>query len=205
MSIFEYLKRNKPAVSQKVVPYEKTNGLFFLLCFDDQGAFIETVDKNGKQAEFDYRQYSGVIRNLSKTIHTIRSRNHFTIDWQNPDSRLYLHEHPYLVPQLLESGLFIDHKHEAIKAGPEQGQMKLELLKTGEKTFSSNLYLTVAGTDFTGFQFLNDTHAWLPDSNTVLETEPIGTLFHSLGHFNLQNLPASDLQKYLSLFFFLPG
>ncbi|MDQ6480314.1 DEAD/DEAH box helicase [Dyadobacter sp. LHD-138] len=180
---------------------KKDMGLFFLLQFDQQGAFIETVDKTGKNATFDYRQYSGVQRSIAKTIYMIRDRSHFTIDWENPESRLYLHEHPYLIPQLLESGIFINPDDEVIKAGAGTAQLRLILSKTSEQSLSSQLALITPDAEFTDFQFINEEHVWLAGSNIVLETQPVGALFHSLENFNLKNLPLADLQKFLSLFF----
>ena len=201
MSIFEQLKKNKSYKEYIDISPQKDNGLFFLLHFDNQGAFVETVDKAGKNASFDYRQYSGVLRSLAKTIHTIRDRSHFTIDWENPDSRLYLHEHPYLIPQLLESGLFINNDDKVIKAGSGTAQLRMALNKTEENTLSSQLTLACQEAIYTHFQFLNEEYVWIPETNTVLDTAPVGSLFHSLEHFNLANLPSADLQKYLSLFF----
>ncbi len=201
MSIFEQLRRNKSFTEYKEISPKKDNGLFFLLQFDTQGAFIETVDKTGKDATFDYRQYSGVLRSIAKTIHMIRDRSNFTIDWENPESRLYLHEHPYLIPQLLESGIFINSEDEVIKAGTNTAQLKLMLSKTNEKSLSAQLALITPDADYTGFQFINEEHVWLAEGNVVLETLPVGALFHSLENFNLKNLPISDLQKFLSLFF----
>lgn len=201
MSIFEQLRRNKSFTEYKEISPKKDNGLFFLLQFDTQGAFIETVDKTGKDATFDYRQYSGVLRSIAKTIHMIRDRSNFTIDWENPESRLYLHEHPYLIPQLLESGIFINSEDEVIKAGTNTAQLKLMLSKTSEKSLSAQLALITPDADYAGFQFINEEHVWLAEGNVVLETLPVGALFHSLENFNLKNLPISDLQKFLSLFF----
>ncbi|WP_159469419.1 DEAD/DEAH box helicase [Dyadobacter sp. 3J3] len=201
MSIFEQLRRNKSFTEFKEISSKKDNGLFFLLQFDAQGAFIETVDKSGKNATFGYRQYSGVLRSIAKTIHMIRDRSHFTIDWENPESRLYLHEHPYLIPQLLESGLFINADDEVIKAGNGTAQLRLILSKTGDKSLSSQLELNTPEAEHNHFQFINEEHVWLAGSNAVLETEPVGALFHSLENFNLKTLPLADLQKFLSLFF----
>lgn len=201
MSIFEQLRRDKSFTEYKDISSQKDNGLFFLLQFDSQGAFIETVDKTGKHATFDYRQYSGLLRSITKTIHTIRDRSHFTIDWENPDNRLYLHEHPYLIPQLLESKLFINLDDETIKAGSGIGQLKLSLKKENEKSLSSKLILVTPDAEYADFQFINEEHVWLSGTNLILETPPVGSLFHSLEHFTLKNLPLGDLQKFLSLFF----
>jgi SNF2 family DNA or RNA helicase len=201
MSIFEQLKRNKPFSEFRDYPTHKDTGLFFLLQFDHQGAFIDPVDKVGKPVSFDYRQYSGLLRSVAKTVHNIRDRNHFTIDWENPENRLYLHEHPYVIPQLLESGRLISQVDQVISAGGGVGQLRLTMEQTDEKTLSSQLRLAGPDEEFLHFRYINEEYVWLAGTNTVLETAPVGSLFHSLEHFNLVSLPLSDLQKYLSLVF----
>jgi superfamily II DNA or RNA helicase len=201
MSIFEQLRRGKSFTDHKVTASRQDKGLFFQLQFSDQGAFIETLDKDGLQADFDYRQYSGILRSLAKAVHTVRDRSHFTIDWENPDSRLYLHEHPYLIPQLLESGFFINSDKNVIEAGQDAGQLRVTIRNIDEKILSPQLSIVVQDIEYTNFRYINEEYVWLAETNTVLDTPPVGGLFHSLGHFNYDSLSVADLQKYLSLFF----
>ena len=88
-----------------------------------------------------------------------------------------------------------------IKAGSGTAQLKLTLIKIDETSFASQLTLTDTEDEYADFQFINEEYVWLSGGNIVLDTAPVGSLFHSLEHFNLKNLPVGDLQKYLSLFF----
>ena len=201
MSIFEHLKRNKPFTEFKEVSNKNLSEIFFLLQFDKQGAFIEVVNKSGKNASFDYRQYSGLLRSITKSLQLISDRNQYTVDWENPDKRLYLSEHPYLIPQLLESGRFVNYNDEVITAGNGLAKLRMDIKTVGEDALSSTLTLAISDRDYLDFQFINEDYAWVKEGNQVFETPAIGVYFHSIEHFNLGHIPKPDFQKYLSLFF----
>ena len=84
MSIFEQLKRNKIPVAQTHVSDNANNELFFQLHFVGGGAYIEMTDENGRETEFDYRRFSGILRSITKNIQLAKDRNNFTIDWEIP-------------------------------------------------------------------------------------------------------------------------
>nr|MDQ6889644.1 SNF2-related protein [Bacteroidota bacterium] len=201
MSIFEQLKRNKIPVAQTHTSGNGNDEIFFKLHFDNGGAYIEITDDRGNETEFDYRRFSGVLRSITKNIQLAKDRNNFTIDWENPDNRLYLHEHPYLVAQLLESNYFVNSKMQKIKRGEGTASLNLQINKTSETALSAKMNLHFQNQSFDDFKFINEEHAWLAENNTVVETAPIGSFFAGLNIFNVARLPKIDLQKYLSLFY----
>lgn len=201
MSIFEQLKRNKIPIAQTHVSDNTNNELFFQLHFDSGGAYIEMTDENGRETEFDYRRFSGILRSITKNIQLAKDRSNFTIDWENPDNRLYLHEHPYLLSQLLESKYFVNEKMQKIRRGEGTASLNLQLEKTSEKTLSAKMDLNFQNQSFDDFKFINEEYAWLSENNMVVETSPVGSFFAGLPVFNVAQLPLFDLQKYLSLFF----
>jgi superfamily II DNA or RNA helicase len=201
MSIFEQLKRNKIPVAQTDVSNKEGDEIFFRLHFDSRGAYIETVNKSGKETEFDYRRFSGVLRSIAKNIQLVKDRSHFTVDWENPDNRLYLHEHPYLVAQLLESGHFINAQMKPVRQAEGIGQLNIELNKETEHHLSAKMNLIFQNQSFSDFKFINEEYAWLSENNTIMQTAPIGSFFAGLNIFNVAQLPVADLQKYLSLFY----
>ncbi|MEO8960682.1 MAG: DEAD/DEAH box helicase [Ginsengibacter sp.] len=201
MSIFEQLKRSKLPVSALPSSAGKEEKIFFSLCFDSQGAYIETVTQNGKETEFDYRRYSGLLRSITKNIQLAKEKSHFTIDWENPDNRLYLHEHPYLISQLIESGHLVNQKMQSVQPLAGTSKLHLLLLHENDKELSAKIQLLLQGEIFENFKFLNEEYAWLPKTNRIVETSAVGAMFASLETFNVKELFISDLQKYLSLFF----
>ncbi len=202
MSIFEQLKRNRSEITQAERHYlSHSEQIFFCLKFDNRGAYLEVVDKKGEIVDFDYRQYSGLLRSIAKNIQIVRDRNHFSIDWENPEKRLYLHEHPYLIPQLAESGYFIDEARHTIQFSPEMAGLHLFLKKESENTLSAYLQLHTRQQNFRQFRFINEEYAYVPETKSILETGTVGSFFPELNIFNVEQLPLADLQKYLSLFF----
>lgn len=201
MSIFEQLKRNKIPVVQAHISGKDASEIYFQLHFDNGGAYIEIVDKSGNETEFDYRRFSGILRSITKNIQLAKDRNNFTIDWENPNNRLYLHEHPYLIAQLLESNYFVNTKMQKIKRGEGTASLNLQLDKISEKILSAKMDLNFQNQPFDDFKFVNEEYVWLSENNNIVETAPIGSFFAGLNIFNVAHLPIPDLQKYLSLFY----
>ena len=201
MSIFEQLKRNKLQFAQSHTFATGDEKIFFVLRFDGEGAWIETVNQDGKETEFDYRRYSGLLRSIAKNIQLAKERSHFTIDWENPDSRLYLHEHPYLIPQLLESGHLINEDKKPVIQLPGVAKLNLQISKQNETELSTRLQLLLQTERFDEFKFLNEEFVWLPEKNCIIESSAVGAMFANLQTFNVSKLFVYDLQKYLSLFF----
>lgn len=199
MSIFEQLKRN---TSQSVKPVAKIRDkVFFQLNFDQQGAYLDIIGTSGNQVEVDYRQFSGNLRSLIRNIQLIRERHHFTIDWENPENHLYLHEHPYLILQLIESGLMVNQQRKTINHLPQLGQLQLKIQPIEEDQLSVQTVIKGIEDEYRDFLFLNEEYAYLPEHNSILKTQPAGNQFFRLQAFNSAALPKSELQKYLSLYF----
>src|SRR5436853_5545518 len=133
MDVFAQFKRSKNVTAQPL--NTKAEEIYFLLEWDeDHLAYITTVNKQGKEVdEFDYTQYEGVQRNIHKTISLLQSNAGYTIDWNNPENKIFLHEHSYLLPQLLASKHFIDEKGNTITAHAGQTQQLFIQLNTIEE------------------------------------------------------------------------
>ena len=93
---FSYFKRTRN-LNLKI---KNPNVIYLKLDFDENGAFLEVVDKKGKAIEVNYLSYSGALRNVLKNIETIIERNSFVIDWEKGSSDLvYLTDNDHLVWQ----------------------------------------------------------------------------------------------------------
>lgn len=199
MSIFEELKRSHS--SQTGIVLKSDTRIFFRLHFDTSGAFLEVTNQAGEETDFDYHQYSGLMRSITKNIRLARDRNHFTIDWENPESRIYLHEHPYLIPQLLESGHFVNGDLNPVKLIAGTAHLNLLLENKGNQMLKARLQLITPNDIFEDFKFINEEYVFIPVEDSIIESEYAGTMFAGLQSFNDKNLSVTDLQKYLSLFF----
>lgn len=199
MILFEQLKRNKLPLADAPV---KDNGpLFFQLLFDDGGAYLETVNTEGNPVESDYRRFSGALRQVAKNIQLLREKSQFTIDWENAENRLYMHEHPHLIAPLLESGHFINQDGDPITPRKGKGSLRVSLLGGKDQSLDARVRLFVEGEALDTFRFIQEEYAWLPGTNQIVATQAAGPLFAELSLFNVNGLPIRDLQKYLSLLF----
>lgn len=201
MSVFEKLKRGNLHEVGYSTYHKQLKEIFFLLKFDEKGGYVEIVDKDGNEADFDYRRYTGVLRGIARSIQLVKDRNNFSFDWENPDNRLYLHEHPYLIPQLLESGLFITEPGKTITFVKEESKLKLGLVWESEKALTATNFLSFNDKEFGDFKFVNEEYAFLPQLNGFVRSLPVGSLFYDLQNFNVKHLAMADLQKFLSLYF----
>ncbi len=200
MDVFAQFKRNKNVTTHPV--NTKAEDIYFLLQWDeDHSAYISTVNKQGKEIEeFDYTLYEGAQRNILKTIFLLQSNAGFTIDWNNPENKIYLHEHSYLLPQLLASKQFIDEKGKTIAAHagpPQQLIIQLNGIEDGKRVQAVPFILLDNEHQFK-FTYINENHAYLPKQGIVVETQNIGAYFHYLSSFST-TFPIQEMQKFLSL------
>jgi len=200
MSLFDQFKRNKSSLSPNLTFHRTQEKIFFLLQFDENGAFITVVDEHNSEIEFDYRWFSGLERTITKNIQLIKDKNSFTVDWENPEKRIYLQEYPYLINQLLESKKLINSKKQLIT--PVQGIAKLQLLvEKKEQSISTKMSVIASSGQFENFQFLNNDYALLDEQKLITEVYTIGSYFKDLPVFKIAKMPIADLQKYFSLFY----
>ena len=124
-SIFEHFRRQKSGDS-KAKTHPK---VYFQIDFDDYGAYLSVVDGKGKQIEVNYLGYSGVIRNLLRSIEQITEKNSFVIDWEKPAERIYLSEHDHLVDLLKRTLNVVDKDMKALTFSDTIGQLAIRLTK----------------------------------------------------------------------------
>ncbi|MDQ3393720.1 MAG: hypothetical protein M3512_06365, partial [Bacteroidota bacterium] len=161
MSVFEKLKRGNVQDTVYSTSVKKVNEILFFLKFDERGGYVEIVDKDGNDADFDYRRFTGLLRGIARSIQMVKDRNNFTFDWENPENQLYLHEHPYLIPQLLETGLFISDIGKKISFIPEEAKLKLVLVQESENVLSSKVFLSFNEKDHLDFKYVTEEYAYL--------------------------------------------
>lgn len=198
MNVFEQLKKQKNA-SDKISNGPTPHVLFFLLT-DENGAFIEVKDEKDKSISPSYLQYTGEVRTVLKSIHQIIEKSNFTIDWGNPDRKIYLHEHAYLLPSLLNSGKLVTPRKEVITKENGLAQLAVHISIMDEKSLQTKLVMQLESELMDEFTFLNETHAWNISSNKIIDVVDIGPAFAKATMFNSRFFK-EDLPKYLSLLY----
>ncbi|MFH1859719.1 MAG: DEAD/DEAH box helicase [bacterium] len=197
--IFESLKRKKSIIKKT----EIASAIFFQLNRDEKGAYITVVDKNGKESKASYEHYSGHIRELLKAIENIRDKNSFRIDWENPENKVYLAEHEYLIWQLQHCDNLVLPGHKPVKFAESstldnEPTMAKIIVCLDEKdgVINSRIVLSIHGDTIEGFSFLNE--AFVLAKDKIYQVQPLGENFENLSVFNTSLLPI-NLEKYLSL------
>ncbi len=200
MGLLEQFKKNKQAgygfeTSKTLKPID----VYFVLQADEKGAYIEVTDKKGNKTDADYRIYSGVTRSILKSVEQIKQKNDFSIDWENPENKLYLFEHPYLIGELLRSQQLINKAGAYISANNNAAKLILNIEEEGNQ-FKTTVSIITSETEYTEFNYINENHALLTNENAIIETQEIGRYFNSIKGFN-SKISKDDLQKYLSILF----
>lgn len=180
---------------------QKVVDVVFRLRVDATGAYVEVTDRNDKVVTVDYRAYSGAVRSILKSVEQIEQKSAFAIDWENPESRVYLHEHPYLLDPLLHSGLLLSNTGKPLAAGKAIGQLTVVITEEEDNSWlRAECRIKGEGMDEGDFLFITDNHALLQGRDMVIETQSVGEHFGRVGAFN-SRFAVMDVQKYLSLLF----
>ena len=201
-SIFEHFRRQKSGDS-KAKTHPK---VYFQIDFDDYGAYLVVVDGKGKQIEVNYLGYSGVIRNLLRSIEQITEKNSFVIDWEKPAERIYLAEHDHLVDLLKRTLNVVDKDMKALTFSETIGQLAIRLTKeenierlaTNEPFWKSEVQLVVDNEPLENFQLLNE-ETVLVDKQ-IIDIQPLGSGFKNLSYFQTE-IKESDTTVFFSLLF----
>ncbi len=194
--LFEALKKDRQAFQPASVA--KAEAVVFCLLFDEQGAYIEIRNEKGQPVVADYQHYNGVVRSILKSMHAIAQRGDFLIDWENPGSKVYLHENDFLIDLLLQSKLWTDEAGFTIQPAIGATTIRLTMNSNGEKKITSVLQLITGDEITTDFQFVNETHVFV--NGCIAELPSVGRNFRSVNLFDTE-MDADDVQKFLSLFF----
>ncbi|MDY0096636.1 MAG: hypothetical protein RBT80_28385, partial [Candidatus Vecturithrix sp.] len=191
--LFELLKRKKSILTKK--PTLTT--VFFCLNLDEVGAYLRVVDDQGNLLDASYEYYSGVTRDILKSLDAIQEKNSFRIDWEKPADRIYLAEHEYLLWQLQHCEHFVDAQFQPIRFA--EGDAKVSIAITPrEDVLHSAIVLIHQGVKIAPIQLLTENFAFA--DHIIYRIQPLGENFQELSLFENKVL-SGNLEKYLSLLY----
>lgn len=195
MDLFEKLKRKTGASVYET----KTLDIYFLIDFNELGAYIEVVDKKQQSIEFNYRQYHGHIREILRNLESINDKQAYSIEWENQEEHVYLNAHDYLLWQLKYCDNVINRQGEKLHFEPKEVPLVLSITALNEGQFlQGDICLKNQGKEY--FNVLPLTESYVMCENSIYVVQPIGNNLNSLTLFKTK-FDLSDLQTYLSLFF----
>ena len=193
-NFFEQLKRSNKYKFKD----SSQKKFFFKIDFDDFGAFLEVIDEKKSTLQVDYRNYSGVYREILRTIELIQNRNDFVIDWEKDADNLYLTEHDYLLWQLRNCDNLVgaDGKKLVFVEDIAQVTLRLENDPENEALIHSEVVLTQQGETYTNLRPISETY--FLSGHQIFQTNPLGNNFQRINLF-ASTFTKNDLEKYLSL------
>ena len=201
-SFFENFRRSK-SFDSKARLHPK---IYFLIDFDDFGAFLSVVDAKGKKIETDYLAYGGATRNVLRSIEQIQEKNSFLIDWERPTDRIYLSDHNYLTGQLKRTGNVVNKDLEKLSFAKGTGHIRIKILPKDtdnsdlkkDPLWISHTELVLEENVFGQFLLLNEETAIV--GRQLIEIEPLGDGFQNILFFKTE-LNETDFSVFLSLLF----
>jgi SNF2 family DNA or RNA helicase len=194
---FSYFKRTR----NLNLNIKNPNVIYLKLDFDENGAFLDVVDKKGTPIEVNYLSYSGALRNVLKSIETIVERNSFVIDWEKGSSdSVYLADNDHLVWQLQRCDNLVDKDLKPIIFAKENATLQLQIIENfeNEKALQAIPTLTHQEVDIELFQLVTENFV-LSNKNKLIELLPLGSNFKALPFFNAV-FNKAEIRQFLSLF-----
>ena len=191
------------AVSQRNTPSEHQE-VWFRIDFDSEhGAYVSTVDAQGKVIAPDYHLYSGEEFNMLRSLANLREEQQMEIGWgAESEKRCYLADYPYLLYQLLRCPHIVDGDMRPVAVSDEMQEVTLSLVRTSD----GKLYpvFLVKGCIF---RLLSDVFVLASHHEADDTTTPVIYPIRSLGEnadkldFFGSGFPEAMADKYLSVFY----
>ncbi len=198
--IFQHFKKPQQSRTQL---HSKAQEIYFMIGFDDYGAFLEVVDEKAKPVNVSYEEYSGAERNLLKSLESIREKSAFVIDWEKQEDKIYLSDHEHLMWQLKELTNLIDSQKGFLTLSNDKLQYTVKIEGEENGTYRSRVVLQGAKQQLDEFNPILEDFVLAKD--TIYETLPIGPNYGQVTYFNGSFAP-DDLPRFFTLLYsYLPG
>ncbi len=170
------------------------------LAFDDEGAYLEVTDSQGRPRPFDYRSARGPLRDLLKALAAVEERQQELVGWERSAEHAYLHRHEHLIWLLRAGAPVLGPDRQPVRFEPGTATIRLELAPKGS-WIEGRLTLVRDGEALaTGdeLRFLNESHVLVGDR--ILGTAPVGENHRRLALF-AASFPETMLERCLALFY----
>lgn len=173
--------------------------LYFRICFDTFGAYLKVCDKKGKEIETSYLHYNGPVRNVLHALEQIRNKQDFVIEWEKPQSGIYLSEYPFLMDALRPCDNLQDSEGNSIVFSPHEGRILVQIKQgSTDNVLQSSIVLQHANQATSIFSLVTEQFAI--SDNVLVEIPPTNIASTALSNFNMQ-FERRDLTLFLSLLF----
>lgn len=171
---------------------------YFLIAFDEQGGYVQTVDKDLNAVDLDCRYYTGDVAQTLRTLSHIREELQFQISWDGEDrkGRIRLKNYPYLLYQLICCDNLLDGEKRRVTVADEVLLPRLYLNEEAGEIRPSLRFFQEG--EEPPVKFLTD--SFILAGNRIFKVESLGDGYSQLDAF-LAPFTKDMIEEYLSVFY----
>lgn len=193
----DFLPQLKRPEKYATIQMKDRKEIFFYLCFDDKGAFINVIDKKKKKVQADYHVYSGAVSDVLRSLDMIEEKRMSQFAWDGKVPPIYLGNHAGLLYHLLRCNNLCDETGKPIRVSSSVAVPGLVIVSE-EGTNSAGFFLKTEEGEIDKFQFLSN--SFVLANRVIYPIEPVGDNYLQLPLFET-TFNDELLQTYLSVFF----
>ena len=193
----ERLSKNIDTKNRSITSNE--TDIYFMIAFDENGAYLQITNKKGKEISVDYRAFTGELYPILKSIDAIKEQMGMQFSWESEKQKIYLEEYSYLIYQLFTSSSLLDSSLKPIVVSEEKAKVILKIYEL-DKDYIPSISIKTKEKEISSYKFINDSFILSLVDNTIYSIEHIGANYKLLPYF-LENGSLVLLEKYLSIFF----
>lgn len=198
--IFEHFKKPQQKRTQL---HAKAEEIYFMIDFDESGAFLEVVDEKANPVNVNYEDYTGPQRALLKSLEAIQEKNVFVIDWQKQENRVYLEDHEHFMWQLKGLPNVIDGQKNLLTFSVEKLTYVIKIAPEQDGIWRSKVLLQGVNREIEHFKPVVEDFV-LAD-NIIFENVPAGPNY-AQAHYFSGSFSTDDLPRFFTLLYsYLPG
>ena len=177
-----------------------SSAFFFLIGKDEEGCYVETVDKQQQPVHPNYAYFQGYIAQTLRSIDHLKEEQVLQIRWDRGQvgERLYMTDCPYLVPQLLLCPNLVNEEMRPIQVSNETATLRLVLANLKQQIDPILVIDQLPDAKSDAIHWLTDSHILVEDR--IFPILPVGENYDQMPVF-LKSFDQTMLEKYLSVFY----
>lgn len=192
-----WLEKLKISQTYQILGKNSSDGLYYQLYKSYVGYGLQVVDENGKPIEANSSDFSGYERQLLQALERIEESHDFSIDWENPDQEILVHQYPYLIGLLrLCQEKLVDEEGNKITFSEKSIGLNLHLEEVGDQ-YTAWHQLSGVESNTKDFELLSED--FLLHEGQIYQIHSLGAGFSNLKLFD-SKFDKDDLVLFLSVY-----
>ncbi len=206
MKAFDILKKKK-GWGLPLTPKSQAKAPKFILRFNAARAYLDIRDDNGRLFYPDYRNFTGQMRKLLRTIYAIKKELEVRVDWENDSlaKQIPLGENDYILDLMKPDIDLFDASGKKLVFSEKTAHIEINIPPRmnasgkKQKYIRCTVRLLADGMEIassTDFQILSE--RFVLSDGVIYEIKPIGENFEALPVFHT-SISFEDLYNYIAL------